>query len=172
MAIMDKKAMGAAEVIGGMGLLALGHKLKGLAMFGHGFAALEEAYREAHPELAPGLSARWEKAIEFYEATHQDETNRSLHRMGIPAIVGGAIGLLAAKPYRLPWFVSATAFAGGWALNIVGHSLYEKNAPAFTEDPLSFIAGPVWDLQQMMALGAAQNPRQLEERVTVEVENV
>ena len=39
----------------------------------------------------------------------------------------------------------------GWAFNIVGHAVYEKNAPAFADDPLSFIAGPAWDLQQMLA---------------------
>jgi len=169
--LMDKKTMGTAEVIGGMGLLLLGHKLKGLGMFAHGFTALEELYREAHPELKPGLQARWEKATEFYEANHQNETNRTLHRLGIPFIVGGALGLLVSKPHRLPWMVSAAAFAGGWASNIIGHSVYEKNAPAFTEDPLSFIAGPVWDIQQMMALSNAQQKGRIEERVTVEVEN-
>lgn len=169
--LMDKKMMGTAEVVGGMGLLLLGHKLKGLGMFAHGFSTLEELYREAHPDLKPGLQARWEKATEFYEATHQNETNRTLHRLGIPVILGGAAGLLLNKPHRLPWMISAAAFAGGWALNIIGHSAFEKNAPAFTEDPLSFIAGPVWDIQQMMALAESQQKGRIEERVTVEVEN-
>ncbi|HEY9842645.1 MAG TPA: Mpo1-like protein, partial [Candidatus Obscuribacterales bacterium] len=61
---------------------------------------------------------------------------------------------------KLPWVISAVAFAGGWALNILGHSKYEKKAPAFTEDPLSFVAGPVWDIQQIMqrAGGAEKTP--------------
>lgn len=171
MSIRDKKWLGSAEVVGGMGLLLMGHKIKGLAMFGHGFSRLEKAWREAHPEVEPGLSARWAQAVAFYEATHQNETNRTLHRMGIPVILGGAVGLLATRPYRWPWLISAAAFAGGWALNIVGHSLYEKNAPAFTDDPLSFVAGPVWDIQQMLALAETQKSPLLEERVTVEVDH-
>lgn len=147
---MDKKQIGTAEVAGGMLLLLMGHKAKGLALFAHGFYQLEQEYRAAHPDLEPGLKARWQEAVTFYEATHQDETNRSLHRWGIPVIVGGAVGLFAAKPYRAPWVASAAAFAGGWALNFIGHGKYEKKAPAFTEDPLSFLAGPVWDLQQLM----------------------
>jgi uncharacterized membrane protein YGL010W len=43
------------------------------------------------------------------------------------------------------------AFGVGWALNLVGHAAYEKRAPAFSEDGLSFLAGPVWDLQQFLA---------------------
>jgi uncharacterized membrane protein YGL010W len=45
---------------------------------------------------------------------------------------------------------SAAAFAGGWALNILGHMVYEKKKPAFAEDPLSFVAGPVWDAKQLV----------------------
>ena len=51
------------------------------------------------------------------------------------------------------WGVAAGSFAFGWGLNIVGHQFFEKNAPAFKDDPLSFIAGPVWDLQQLAGLG-------------------
>lgn len=146
---IDKKTSSTAEIVAGMGLLLLGHKLKGLGLFGHGIAGLEQEYRKSHPHLEPGMKARWGKAVEFYEATHQDETNRSLHRWGIPVILGGALGLIFAKPYKKPWIASATAFGFGWALNILGHSKYEKNKPAFTDDPLSFVAGPVWDLKQL-----------------------
>ncbi|MEZ0369611.1 MAG: DUF962 domain-containing protein [Candidatus Sericytochromatia bacterium] len=153
---MDKKQVGSAEAVGGMVLVLLGHKAKGLSLFGHGIYTLEQEYRKNHPDLEPGLKARWNEAVTFYEETHQDETNRSLHRWGIPVIVGGAVGLLVAKPYKLPWVISAVAFAGGWALNILGHSKYEKKAPAFTEDPLSFVAGPVWDIQQILQRGQTE----------------
>lgn len=147
---MDKKQLGAAEAIGGMGLLFLGRKLEGLALFTKGAYDLETVYRDEHPELEPGFEPRWENAIEFYNETHQEPTNRILHMWGIPLIVGGAIGLLATKSYKKPWIFSAAAFGIGWALNILGHAKYEKNKPAFTDDPLSFIAGPVWDTKQMM----------------------
>lgn len=150
MGMLDQKTVSTAEVVGGMALLLFGHKFKGLSLFSHGMYGLEQQYRKNHPDLEPGFEARWQRAVEFYDATHQDEINRSLHRWGIPVIVTGAVGLLAARPYSLPWLTSAASFAVGWAMNIAGHSMYEKNNPAFTEDPLAFVAGPVWDLKQML----------------------
>lgn len=147
---MDQKQLDAAKMVGGMALVMFGRKAEGLALFGKGIYDLEKIYRENHPDLEPGFDKRWEKAVEFYEETHQDETNRTLHKWGIPLIVGGAVGLLAAKPYKTPWLISASLFGIGWAMNIVGHSKYEKKKPAFTDDPLSFVAGPVWDVQQLM----------------------
>lgn len=147
---MDNKQVGTAEVVAGMALVMLGHKTKGLALFSHGLYGLEQEYRKARPHLEPGLKARWHEAVTFYEETHQNETNRSLHRWGIPVILSGAAGLLTAQPYKLPWIASAAAFGVGWGMNILGHGKYEKKAPAFTEDPLSFIAGPVWDIQQFI----------------------
>ena len=147
---MDQKQLDAAKMVGGMALVMFGRKAEGLALFGKGVYDLEKIYRENHPDLEPGFDKRWEKAVEFYEETHQDETNRTLHKWGIPLIVGGAVGLLAAKPYKKPWLISASLFGIGWAMNIVGHSKYEKKKPAFTDDPLSFVAGPVWDVQQLM----------------------
>jgi len=162
---MDAKKMGTAEVVGGMALLLFGHKAKGLSVFVHGIVNLEQAYREARPELEPGFKARWHEAVTFYDATHQDETNRSLHRWGIPVILTGALGLLTARPYGRPWQLAAAAFAVGWGLNILGHQRYEKNRPAFTEDPLSFVAGPVWDLKQILGAKPIANSERQAERV-------
>lgn len=145
---MDKKKIGLAEVLGGAGLLLLGKKKLGLTLFAKGIYDLEKVYRDSHDDLASGFAARWERSVEYYEETHQNETNRTLHRVGIPVILAGTAGLIASKPYSNIWKASAGAFATGWALNIAGHSLYEKNAPAFAEDPLSFVMGPAWDLKQ------------------------
>lgn len=133
---------------GGMAMLLTGNKIGALTMFSKGVYGLEKRWREKHPDVAPGLSARWNESIRFYDRTHQNALNRKLHRIGIPMIVGGAVGLLLAKPFRPVWATSALAFTAGWALNFVGHAV-EKSAPAFAEDPLSFLAGPVWDWQQM-----------------------
>ena len=68
-------------------------------------------------------------------------------------IVGGAAGMLAFRPVSITaplFFVSTGTFITGWALNIVGHSKYEGNAPAFKDDPLSFMAGPIWDARQVV----------------------
>ncbi|MCC6811190.1 MAG: DUF962 domain-containing protein [Deltaproteobacteria bacterium] len=132
---------------GGMGLLLTGSKLAALSMFSKGVWGLEKKWRQKHPDVASGLEARWSEAIRFYDATHQNAMNRKLHRIGIPMIVGGAAGLLLSRPLRPTWGVAALAFTAGWALNFVGHAI-EKSTPAFADDPLSFLAGPVWDLQQ------------------------
>ena len=43
-------------------------------------------------------------------------------------------------------------------MNIVGHAVFEKNRPAFADDPLSFLAGPVWDLGQVKGLVRRKAP--------------
>lgn len=134
--------------VGGMLALLGGRKLAGLGMLGKGMSQIEAAWRENHPEFQGGFKDRWNEAARFYAATHSNKVNRWLHMAGIPLIASGAVGLLLFKPFRPFWFVSATSFVGGWALNIVGHSVFEKNKPAFADDPLSFVVGPVWDVQQ------------------------
>ncbi len=138
-----------AMATAGFAALLTGQKLTAVAMFGRGVYGLEKQWRARHPEFHGGFKARWAASTSFYEQTHADPTNRALHMAGIPLIVGGTVGLLATPRYSPPWFLAAGAFVGGWALNLVGHSKFEKNAPAFAEDPLSFVAGPVWDAQQM-----------------------
>lgn len=144
----DKRDVALAA--GGMAALLTGSKLTGLTMFGRGVWGLEQQWRRKHPDFQGSFPERWKLAASFYESTHQQPTNRVLHQVGIPLIVGGAVGLIAMPRWSPPWLMAAGAFAGGWALNIVGHSRFEKNAPAFAEDPLSFLAGPVWDLQQTL----------------------
>ncbi len=146
--VPEEKRDQALAAAGGAALLS-GQKFTAIIMFGRGVSGLEKKWRVRHPEFRGDFSQRWAAATSFYEQTHQDPTNRVLHMAGIPLIVGGALGLLVAPRYSPPWFLSATAFVGGWGMNLVGHYKYEKNAPAFAEDPLSFVAGPVWDAQQL-----------------------
>ena len=141
-----------AMTVGGMALLLSGARVPALTLFARGAKGIEAQWRQRHPTFKGGFRERWAHAERFYEGTHQDPTNRFLHVVGIPMIVGGAAGLLAFRPLgpTAPlWFGSAGWFVGGWALNLVGHQVYEKNAPAFKDDPLSFIAGPIWDARQL-----------------------
>lgn len=141
-----------AMTAGGMAMLLTGARLPALTLFAKGAIGLEVQWRQRHPRFEGGLAARWKHAARFYEGTHVDPTNRALHIVGIPLIVGGAAGLLVFRPLgpTAPlWFGSAGSFVGGWALNLVGHRFYEGNAPAFQDDPLSFVAGPIWDCQQI-----------------------
>jgi hypothetical protein len=148
--IPDKRSRNVAFAVSGMGALITGQKVVALAMFGKGARGLEECWREAHPDFRGGLQQRWQKALDFYESTHTHPANRKLHVIGIPIILGGAAGLLIFSPFRPLWFVSAGAFASGWALNILGHAAYEKNTPAFADDPLAFVAGPAWDFKAFL----------------------
>jgi len=150
----------------GMGALLTGQKIPALVLFGKGFAGIEKHWRAAHPDFDGNLEDRWQEAIRFYEATHQEKTNRKLHIVGIPMILGGAAGLLLFSPFRPLWFVAASSFTAGWILNFVGHGLYEKNAPAFADDPLSFLAGPVWDFRQLFQKDSGQSAESTQSSTT------
>jgi hypothetical protein len=141
----DGKERDLALVAGGMVLIMTGAKVAPSTMFALGLRGLEKRWRKEHPEFGGDLGERWRMAIDHYEATHEDGVNRALHTIGIPMIVLGAAGLLAAPRYSPPWWVANGSYATGWALNFIGHGFFEKGAPAFAEDPLSFIAGPAWD---------------------------
>lgn len=142
--------------IAGMATLLTGNKLASLSMFARGVALLERGWRERHPEFTGGFKERVAESVRFYEETHRHPTNRLLHQVGIPMIVGGAAGLLLAPAFRPVWLASAGSFALGWGLNILGHARFEKNRPAFSADPLSFMTGPLWDVKQLLARRKSQ----------------
>lgn len=129
--------------------------MSALSLFGAGIKLLEQDWRARHPEFTGNVAERWQASLSFYRETHQNGTNRTLHLIGIPLILGGAAGLFVSKPLSVRgplWVGSLGAFAAGWALNLIGHAAFEKRAPAFSDDGLSFIAGPVWDLQELLKL--------------------
>jgi hypothetical protein len=140
----------------GMAALLAGRKATAVTMFARGLAGLESQWRAAHPEFEGGLAERWAWSEKFYEQTHQDPTNRVLHVVGIPMIVAGTAGLVGLKPFSRGWSVAAGAFTVGWGLNFIGHGVFEKKAPAFADDPLGFLAGPVWDFKQLTGIGKGQ----------------
>jgi hypothetical protein len=171
--IPDKKTRDLVTAAGGMVLLLSGSKVVALGTFAKGLKGLEENWREVN-DFDGSLADRWRRAIEFYEETHQDPVNRKLHIVGIPIIVGGAAGLLLFPSWRPLWMLSAGAFTFGWVLNLIGHGVFEKNAPAFADDPLAFVAGPVWDLTQLRTRGgkkASKRARRDEEGV-IDVEGI
>jgi hypothetical protein len=140
------------------GVLALigGQKLLGAGLFLRGTVALERQWRERHPEFDGSLQHRWYLATRRYEQAHRDPTNRVMHLVGTPLMLGGVVSLLLSRPLRPLWLLGVSAFSLGWALNLSGHALFEKNAPAFADDPLSFIVGPIWDAQQVGLLRGAR----------------
>lgn len=166
-ATLGEKKKHLAYALGGMGALLVGRKIAGITMFASGIAGLEKLWREAHPEFQGTLEERWAEAIRFYEETHSDKTNRTLHIVGIPMIAGGAVGLLLFSPLRPLWLLSAGSFTTGWVLNFIGHGVYEKKAPAFADDPLSFFAGPVWDFKQIFRKGGKASEAEVAEPARV-----
>jgi len=144
----DRKTRGLALAAGGMGALMVGCKTAALGMFGAGVVDLERQWRQDH-NFQGDFAERWQRALAFYDQTHRHPVNRGLHIAGIPLILGGAIGLILHRPLCPLWSLSAAAFGTGWILNLVGHAVFEKNRPAFADDPLSFVAGPVWDVRQL-----------------------
>jgi hypothetical protein len=144
-----------AKVTTGAALLMLGGKATPLYLFHSGLTGLEADWRKRH-SFDGSFAERWAYATQFYESTHQDRTNRMLHMIGIPMIVGGTAGLLVLPSWTPPWGLAWGAFTVGWALNLLGHKYFEKNAPAFEEDPLSFLAGPIWDLKHIRRAVASE----------------
>lgn len=143
-----ERVLGAAGVAG----LLLGAGPLSLIPFGLSMRSMEARWREKRA-FSGTFAERWAHSLVYYEGTHQNRVNRTLHVLGTPFIVGGTLGLMVSSPFipfTWPIYVPALAsFVGGWASNLAGHSVFEKNRPAFDEDPLSFLAGPVWELDLM-----------------------
>ena len=91
----DEKSRDVAATVGGMAALFAGRKVMAVTLFTRGVIGIEKQWRANNPDFEGGFKARWDRSVEFYDGTHQDKTNRWLHIVGIPMIVGGAAGLLA-----------------------------------------------------------------------------
>ncbi len=143
--LADEKQRDLALLGGAATGLMAGGKLAPLAVFTVAVRNLERRWRKEHPEFTGSLRDRLEVAAEHYDRTHQHPTNRLLHTIGIPMILGGAAGMLVAPRWTPPWWIANGSWTVGWALNFVGHGVFEKGEPAFAQDPLAFVAGPIWD---------------------------
>lgn len=133
----------------GMGALVVGLGPLAAVPFGLGLRGLEKQWRRKHG-FDGKFEERWARSVKYYEGTHKHPVNRALHVIGTPFILAGTAGLAVSSPLNpLSWPVygpSVASFVGGWTLNLAGHALFEKNAPAFADDPLSFVAGPMWEV--------------------------
>jgi uncharacterized membrane protein YGL010W len=50
----------------------------------------------------------------------------------------------------LPLWVNIALFVLGWILQFIGHSVYEKRAPAFMKNGLHLLVGPLWILNDVV----------------------
>ncbi len=76
--------------------------------------------------------------MEQYANEHTQLGTKLTHMVGIPMIVASIPTALVNPP------VAGGLFVGGWALQFVGHYVFEKNKPAFFGDPYYLLVGPVW----------------------------
>ncbi len=138
-----------ALAIAGVAGLVLGAGPLAAVPFGLAMRNMERRYRAQHG-FDGTFEERLARSVRFYETTHTNGVNRALHMVGNPVIAASTLGLAMSSPFRpLSWPLyapSLVGFVSGWAANLVGHFGFEKNRPAFEEDPLSFIAGPVWEI--------------------------
>jgi uncharacterized membrane protein YGL010W len=103
-------------VVGAAGLLALVH----LVPLPAGYLTLAELVAAA--------------IVIFYVA--------SARWLGV--VTGVLLAGLVLVGRALPWTLALGLFAGGWALQFLGHALYEKRSPAFLRNLLHLLVGPAW----------------------------
>jgi len=73
-----------------------------------------------------------------YAQDHAKIGTRLTHMVGIPMIVAS----LPLFPLNPP--LAGALFVGGWALQFVGHYVFEKNNPKFFGDPANLLIGVMW----------------------------
>jgi uncharacterized membrane protein YGL010W len=81
-----------------------------------------------------------------YEKEHTQFGTKLTHMVGIPMIVASIPAAFVNPP------VAGGLFVGGWALQFIGHYVFEKNKPAFYGDPYYLLVGPVWVAAEWMQL--------------------
>jgi uncharacterized membrane protein YGL010W len=81
-----------------------------------------------------------------YAKEHTHLGTKLTHMVGIPMILASFPTALVNPP------AAGGLFVGGWALQIVGHSFFEKNKPAFISDPYYLAVGAVWATVEWMHL--------------------
>lgn len=72
-----------------------------------------------------------------YLNDHQTKGNKICHAIGIPLIVSS----LVLFPFKRKTAVKL--FITGWAFQIIGHKVFEKNNPSFIKEPKSLVYG-IW----------------------------
>ena len=69
-------------------------------------------------------------------------------RIAVGVALAGAALYFAARP--LPWAALGLLYALGWTLQLAGHRVFERNAPAFTQNALHLFVGPRWLINRVV----------------------
>jgi hypothetical protein len=101
----------------------------------------------------PPRSATFEEKMAYYRSQHTTQGVRATHLVGIPA-VAAALPLMAARPRA-----GVPLFLGGWALQVLGHRVFEKNSPALTKGFFTYqFCGLAFWCEEMADLVAGRSP--------------
>jgi uncharacterized membrane protein YGL010W len=84
--------------------------------------------------------------IALYQKEHTTFGNKLTHMVGIPMIVASVPTTLVNPA------LGGGMFAAGWALQFVGHYVFEKNSPSFYGDPYYLLVGPAWVAAEWLEL--------------------
>jgi uncharacterized membrane protein YGL010W len=60
--------------------------------------------------------------------------------------------IMALAAMLLPLWLHVALFIGGWILQFIGHARYEKQSPAFLNNLLHLLVGPLWILEDLTHL--------------------
>ena len=103
----------------------------------------------------PAADAPFAEKLEYYRALHTSKGVRATHLVGIPT-VAASIPLLLTRPK-----LGLKLFAGGWALQVAGHAIFEHNSPAVRAGPVSYqLVGLAFWAEEATTLIALWNARQ------------
>jgi uncharacterized membrane protein YGL010W len=93
-----------------------------------------------------------ENFLENYKAKHKHPLNKLCHSVGIPMIV------VSLPVFLFNWRWALILFVGGWILQFVGHAI-EGNQPAFFQNPVYLLVGPLWLLRRAASsIGLMKTP--------------
>jgi uncharacterized membrane protein YGL010W len=101
----------------------------------------------------PPRSAPFEEKMAYYRSQHTTAGVRATHLVGIPAVTA-AVPLVLARPR-----VGVPLFLGGWALQVLGHKVFEKNNPALSKGFFTYqFCGLAFWCEEMADLIAGRSP--------------
>ena len=101
----------------------------------------------------PPGDAPFAEKMAYYRSQHTTRGIRATHLVGIPAVTM-AVPLMLGRPR-----VGVPLFLGGWALQVLGHKVFEKNSPALTKGLLTYqLCGLAFWCEEMADLIAGRSP--------------
>jgi uncharacterized membrane protein YGL010W len=107
----------------------------------------------------PPRSAPFAAKMDYYRSQHTTKGVRATHLVGIPG-VAFAMPVIAVRPR-----VGVPLFLASWALQVAGHTVFEKNSPALSKGfftyqfcGLAFWCEEMVDLISGKGLGGSDQP--------------